>query len=186
MAEAELQARRFPQARGAVRNMDEMIRALTTPLQHMPKECEIAASRAINRTLNAMRAEAIRIARRAYVYVPPGRLFEQSLTRRRRKRHNEGLPYISGRPLPSCSEVPRSQAPGGRFGVDSARRYAEGLSETRLLGTSGPTSTASRSPLGCPARRGDGERVVSNLSSTIEDVVFNVLNECKTFRTEAE
>ena len=57
--------------------MDEMIRALTTPLQHMPKECEIAASRAINRTLNAMRAEAIRIARRAYVYVPPGRLFEQ-------------------------------------------------------------------------------------------------------------
>ena len=58
-------------------NMDETIRALTASLQHMPKECEIAVSRAINRTLNAMRAEAIRIARRAYVYVPPGRLFEQ-------------------------------------------------------------------------------------------------------------
>ena len=50
-------------------NMDETIRALTAPLQHMPKECESAVSRAINRTLNAMRAEAIRIARRAYVYV---------------------------------------------------------------------------------------------------------------------
>ena len=58
-------------------NMDETIRALTAPLQHMPKECESAVSRAINRTLNAMRAEAIRIARRAYVYVPPGRLFEE-------------------------------------------------------------------------------------------------------------
>lgn len=35
-------------------------------------------------------------------------------------------------------------------------------------------------------RGGAMGEVVSNLSSTIEDVVFNVLNECKTFRTEAE
>lgn len=35
-------------------------------------------------------------------------------------------------------------------------------------------------------RGGAMGEVVSNLSSTIEDVVFNVLNECKNFRTEAE
>ena len=35
-------------------------------------------------------------------------------------------------------------------------------------------------------RGGAMGEVVSNLSSTIEDVAFNVLNECKTFRTEAE
>ena len=35
-------------------------------------------------------------------------------------------------------------------------------------------------------RGGAMGEVVSNLSSTIKDVVFNVLNECKTFRTEAE
>ena len=35
-------------------------------------------------------------------------------------------------------------------------------------------------------RGGAMGEVVSILSSTIEDVVFNVLNECKTFRTEAE
>ena len=35
-------------------------------------------------------------------------------------------------------------------------------------------------------RGGAMGEVVSNLSSTIKDVVFNVLNECKTFRTEAD
>ena len=80
--------------------MDEMIRALTAPLQHMPKECEIAASRAINRTLNAMRAEAIRIARRAYVYVPPGRLFEQLYLKTAQKAQRR-LALLRSSPEPS-------------------------------------------------------------------------------------
>lgn len=78
-------------------NMDETIRALTAPLQHMPKECEIAVSRAINRTLNAMRAEAIRIARRAYVYVPPGRLFDQLYLKKAQRGTTKACLYISGR-----------------------------------------------------------------------------------------
>ena len=78
-------------------NMDETIRALTAPLQHMPKECESAVSRAINRTLNAMRAEAIRIARRAYVYVPPGRLFDQLYLKKAQRGTTKACLYISGR-----------------------------------------------------------------------------------------
>ena len=78
-------------------NMDETIRALTASLQHMPKECEIAVSRAINRTLNAMRAEAIRIARRAYVYVPPGRLFDQLYLKKAQRGTTKACLYISGR-----------------------------------------------------------------------------------------
>ncbi len=35
-------------------------------------------------------------------------------------------------------------------------------------------------------RGGAMGEIVSNLSSSIEDVVFDVLNECETFQTEAE
>lgn len=48
------------------------------------------------------------------------------------------------------------------------------------------TSTPTLKTCRAPCRGGAMGEVVSNLSSTIEDVVFNVLNECKTFRTEAE
>lgn len=80
-----------------------------------------------------------------------GKALRPALLEEGAKGHGEGLPL----PL-SRSEVPRNQAPGGRFGADPARRYAEGLSGARLPGTSGPTSTASRFPLGRPARRSDG------------------------------
>ena len=92
--------------------MDEMIRAFTAPLQHMPKECEIAASRAINRTLNAMRAEAIRIARWAYVYVPPGRLFEQ-LLEDGAKGTTKACPTFPGGHFRPAPKFPGAKPPAG-------------------------------------------------------------------------
>ena len=77
-------------------NMDETIRSLTAPLRHLPRDCEIAVSRAVNRTLNAMRAEAIRIAKRSYVHVP-GRLFDQLYLKKARRGMTEASLYISGR-----------------------------------------------------------------------------------------
>ncbi|WP_279137657.1 hypothetical protein [Bilophila wadsworthia] len=95
-------------------NMDETLRALTASLRHMPKECEIAAVRAINRTLNAMRAEAIRIAKRSYVHVP-GRLFDQLYLKKARRGMTEACLYISGRRGISLYHFrPEPKFPGNR------------------------------------------------------------------------
>lgn len=95
-------------------NMDEVVRSLTAPLRHLPKDCEIAASRAINRTLNAMRAEAIRIARRAYVYVP-GRLFDQLYLKKAQRGTTQACLYISGRRGISLHHFrPEPKVPGTR------------------------------------------------------------------------
>ncbi|WP_279138119.1 hypothetical protein [Bilophila wadsworthia] len=93
--------------------MDEMIRALTTPLQHMPKECEIAASRAINRTLNAMRAEAIRIARRAYVYVPSGKALRTALLEDGAKGTTKACPTFPGGHFRPAPKFPGAKPPAG-------------------------------------------------------------------------
>lgn len=95
-------------------NLEEAIRSLTGPLQHMPKECEKVAARAINRTLSAMRAEAIRIARRAYVYVP-GRVFDKIYLRTARKGTVQGSLYIAGqRGISLYHFRPQPKYPGKR------------------------------------------------------------------------
>ncbi len=95
-------------------NLEETIQSLTGPLQHMPKECEKAAARAINRTLSAMRAEAIRIARRAYVYVP-GRVFDKMYLRTARKGAVQGSLYIAGqRGISLYNFRPQPKYPGKR------------------------------------------------------------------------
>lgn len=100
-------------------NLDATVKKLSEPLRDMPKLCDQAVARAINRTLDAMRAEAIRIAKRAYVYVPPGRLFDQLYLRKAQRGALRGSLHISGergiglhhfRPIP---KVPGTKPSGG-------------------------------------------------------------------------
>lgn len=47
-------------------DLERTIRQVTSGLQHMPRECSAAIARAVNRTLDAVRAEAVRIGREKY------------------------------------------------------------------------------------------------------------------------
>ncbi|MFQ9866778.1 MAG: hypothetical protein ACLRWP_06950 [Bilophila wadsworthia] len=68
--------------------------------------------------MNAMRAEAIRIARRAYVYVPPGRLFDQLYLKKRKGAQRRLASHFRAArhlpvPLPPRAEVPGTKPPAG-------------------------------------------------------------------------
>lgn len=47
-------------------DLEQTIRAMTRGVQHLPGECQAAITRAVNRTLDAVRAEAVRIGREKY------------------------------------------------------------------------------------------------------------------------
>ena len=47
-------------------DMERTIRAMTRGVQHLPGECSAAIARAVNRTLEAVRAEAVRMGREKY------------------------------------------------------------------------------------------------------------------------
>lgn len=47
-------------------DMERTIRAMTRGVQHLPGECQAAIARAVNRTLESVRAEAVRMGRERY------------------------------------------------------------------------------------------------------------------------
>lgn len=47
-------------------DMERTIRAMTRGVQHLPGECSAAIARAVNRTLESVRAEAVRMGRERY------------------------------------------------------------------------------------------------------------------------
>lgn len=47
-------------------DMERTLRAMTRGVQHLPGECSAAIARAVNRTLDSVRAEAVRIGREKY------------------------------------------------------------------------------------------------------------------------
>ncbi len=47
-------------------DMERTIRAMTRGVRHLPGECSVAVARAVNRTLDAVRAEAVRMGRERY------------------------------------------------------------------------------------------------------------------------
>lgn len=47
-------------------DLEQTIRAMTRGVQHLPGECSAAIARAVNRTLDSVRAEAVRIGRETY------------------------------------------------------------------------------------------------------------------------
>ncbi len=77
-------------------DMERTIRAMTRGMQHLPGECSAAIARAVNRTLDAVRAEAIRVAREAYTYVPPGRVFDRLYLKKATRSDGTGCLYIRG------------------------------------------------------------------------------------------
>lgn len=79
-------------------NINEVVRSMTAGMQHMQEACELAVARAINRTLDAMRAEAIRLARERYLFkgVAAGRVFDELYMRKCAKGGTKGTLHISG------------------------------------------------------------------------------------------
>ncbi len=47
-------------------DLERTVRAMTQGVQHLPGECQAAIARAVNRTLDSVRAEAVRIGRDKY------------------------------------------------------------------------------------------------------------------------
>ena len=76
---------------------ERVINELTACIQHIPDGCAQASARAINRTLRAMKTEAVRAARDAYEYrLPTSRAFRRLSLKNATKGALQGTLSITG------------------------------------------------------------------------------------------
>ena len=77
-------------------DMDRTIRAMTRGVQHLPGECSAAIARAVNRTLESVRAEAVRMGRERYTARAES-LRKQAVIRRATRTSPVGVLELRGR-----------------------------------------------------------------------------------------
>ncbi len=122
-------------------DMERTIRAMTQAIQHLPNDCAAAVARAVNRSLDAVRAEAVRIARATYNYVPPGRVFDRLYLKKATRSDGTGCLYIRGeRGVSLWHFRPSPKTPGNRppRGVSTHVRKAGSRYERVKEGYSAP------------------------------------------------
>ena len=77
-------------------DLEQTIRAMTQGLQHLPGECSAAVARAVNRTLDAVRADAVRIGQEKYTAKAES-LRKKSRIRRATRAKPTGVLELRGR-----------------------------------------------------------------------------------------
>lgn len=100
----------------------DVLRDMTARIQHLPEDCALATARAVNRTLEAVRAEAVRAASNAYTARAES-LRKNTVILKATARNPRGTLKLSGTmgvPLVEFKPSPGS-APNWR-GVPSAKR----------------------------------------------------------------
>ena len=81
-------------------DFDRTVREVTQTIRHLPDGCSTAIARAVNRTLDAVRGEAIRIAKETYTYTGKtvsGKVFDQIFLKKATRTDGTGRLFIGGR-----------------------------------------------------------------------------------------
>lgn len=116
---------------------ENLVRRMTSVVQHIEKGAEVTATRAIRKTLSSLRTEATRLARRAYTARPQKLFAEISMTHGKDSAGRWGKLSIRDRRgislvhfLPSPNGLGKRPQSGVSSKVrHSGRRYVHGLGE---------------------------------------------------------
>lgn len=110
-------------------DLDRTIADLTGTIRHLPDDCKKAVARAVNRTLEAVRAEAVRVGREAYTAKAES-LRKGSRIRKATAANPYGVLELRGRRgIPLVQFLPQPDTPPNWKGVHPRRRAPkEGVS----------------------------------------------------------